>query len=302
MLESFRQDNTTVSFIGSGNLAWHLAPALDNTDFAVREVFSRNPKHAQALVEKLYQADVKLSLDFSDSSSRIFVLAIADDSIASVVQELVLPDHAILVHTSGSQPLSVLEYAATPFTGVYYPLQTFTKSRKPNFNEIPVFIESDDNATQKLLVSMAGCFNEEMGTFREFNLMKDAAASKFAFDNWPSPIVFSGFEIGQKIHTGLPITKSKISNSPVKDVFAHCIPLDKNDANGRMSWDETAVLVAARGYEKYFGAVTGKIIVNKDGSNTWYKTGTRDKFLTLKMPVNQLEHIIDSLMMHPPSK
>ena len=154
----------------------------------------------------------------------------------------------------------------------------------------------------KLLVSMAGCFNEEMGTFKEFNLMKDAAASKFAFDNWPAPIVFSGFEIGEKIHTGLPITKSKISNSPVKDVFAHCIPLDKNDANGRMSWDETAVLVAARGYEKYFGAVTGKIIVNKDGSNTWDKTGTRDKFLTVKMPVDQLEHIIDSLMMHPPSK
>lgn len=155
MLESFRQGNTTVSFIGSGNLAWHLAPALDNTDFAVREVYSRNPKHAQALVEKLYQADVKSSLDFSDSSSQIFVLAITDDSIASVVQELILPDNAILVHTSGSQPLTVLEYAATPFTGVYYPLQTFTKSRKVNFSEIPVFVESEDVATQKVLVNMA---------------------------------------------------------------------------------------------------------------------------------------------------
>lgn len=155
MLESFRQDNTMVSFIGSGNLAWHLAPALDNTDFAVREVYSRNPKHAQALVEKLYQADVKSSLDFSGSRSRIFVLAISDDNIGSVAQELILPDDAILVHTSGSQPLSILEYAATPFTGVYYPLQTFTKTRKLNFTEIPVFIESDDAATQRVLVSMA---------------------------------------------------------------------------------------------------------------------------------------------------
>lgn len=154
----------------------------------------------------------------------------------------------------------------------------------------------------RLLVSMAGCFDDKMGTFKEFNLMKDAAASKFAFDNWPTPIIFSGFEIGEKIHTGLPITKSRISNSPVKDVFAHCIPLDKNDANGRMSWDETAVLVAVRGYENYFGAVKGKIMVNEDGSNRWNKNGTRDKYLTFKMPVDQLQNIIDSLMMHQPRK
>jgi inosine-uridine nucleoside N-ribohydrolase len=154
----------------------------------------------------------------------------------------------------------------------------------------------------KLLVSMAGCFDNKMGTFKEFNLVKDAAASKFSFDNWPSPILFSGFEIGEKIHTGLPIIKSRIRNSPVKDVFAHCIPLDKNDANGRMSWDETAVLVAVRGYEKYFGAVKGKIVVNEDGSNNWNKNGTRDKYLTFKMPVDQLQNIIDSLMMHLPGK
>lgn len=154
----------------------------------------------------------------------------------------------------------------------------------------------------RLLVSMAGCFDDKMGTFKEFNLMKDAAASKFAFDNWPTPVIFSGFEIGEKIHTGLPITKSRISNSPVKDVFAHCIPLDKNDANGRMSWDETAVLVAVRGYKKYFGAVKGKIMVNEDGSNRWNKNGTRDKYLTFKTPVDQLQNIIDSLMMHQPRK
>ncbi|HZW64073.1 MAG TPA: nucleoside hydrolase [Hanamia sp.] len=154
----------------------------------------------------------------------------------------------------------------------------------------------------KLLVSMAGCFDDKMGTFKEFNLMKDAAASKFAFDNWPTPVIFSGFEIGEKIHTGLPITKSRISNSPVKDVFAHCIPLDKNDANGRMSWDETAVLVAVRGYKYYFEAVKGKIMVNEDGSNRWNKNGTRDEYLTFKMPVDQLQNIIDSLMMHLPRK
>lgn len=152
----------------------------------------------------------------------------------------------------------------------------------------------------KLLVSMAGCFNKQIGSFKEFNLMKDAASSKTAFDNWPTAVVFSGFEIGEKIHTGLPLIKSDMKNSPVKDVFARCIPLDKNDANGRMSWDETATLVAVRGYEKYFNVVSGKIITNNDGSNDWDKNGKRDKYLTLKMPVPELEKVINGLMMHLP--
>src|SRR5688572_19964493 len=102
----------TVSFIGAGNLAWHLAQALDNTEYAVREVYSRNKKNAEALVANLYNAEVNSSLDFSNSSSRIFIIAVSDDAIEEVAQEIVLPDNSILVHTSGSQPLSLLGYAS----------------------------------------------------------------------------------------------------------------------------------------------------------------------------------------------
>lgn len=144
-----------VSFIGSGNVAWHLAPALDNTDFAVREVYSRNPAHAAALVDKLYEAEVKHSLDFSNSPSSIFIIAVPDDAIQSVVQEIILPDEAILVHTSGSQPLSALGYAAIPGIGVFYPLQTFSKSKKIDFTDVPIFVESENAATEKILITMA---------------------------------------------------------------------------------------------------------------------------------------------------
>lgn len=145
----------SVSFIGSGNLAWHLAPALDNNEFAVAEVYSKNPAHAAALVERLYQADVKASLDFSTSSSTVFFLAVSDDAIQEVVREIVLPEDAILVHTSGSQPLSVLQDAATAHVGVFYPLQTFSKLRKIEFSDIPIFIESESPETVKVLNTMA---------------------------------------------------------------------------------------------------------------------------------------------------
>ncbi|MFM7428383.1 MAG: NAD(P)-binding domain-containing protein, partial [Flammeovirgaceae bacterium] len=87
-------DNSFISFIGSGNLAWHLAPALDNAGLIVKEVYSPNPRHAEELTERLYQAEVKASLDFSTSDSTIFIVAVSDDAISNVAQEIVLPDEA----------------------------------------------------------------------------------------------------------------------------------------------------------------------------------------------------------------
>jgi predicted short-subunit dehydrogenase-like oxidoreductase (DUF2520 family) len=151
-----------VSFIGSGNLAWHLAPALDNTDFPVREIYSPNGRHAAALAEKLYQATVKHSLDFSASQSGIFVIAASDDAIEEIAQEIVLPENAILLHTSGSQPLSVLGYAATPNIGVLYPLQTFSKGKKIDFKDVPLFIETDNKDTEKVVMAMAKAISKHI--------------------------------------------------------------------------------------------------------------------------------------------
>lgn len=151
-----------VSLIGSGNLAWHLAPALDNAGYPIAEVYSRHPEHAGKLVERLYDARVRSTLDFSDSSSRIFVIAVSDDVIPEVAGEVILPAEAFLVHTSGSQPLNVLIDAATARTGVFYPLQTFTKNKKADFSEVPIFVESEDRNTEKVLVDMAKAISRKV--------------------------------------------------------------------------------------------------------------------------------------------
>jgi predicted short-subunit dehydrogenase-like oxidoreductase (DUF2520 family) len=145
----------TITFIGSGNLAWHLAPALDNTDYPVREVYSRKKKNAEALVSRLYQAHAKDSLDFSESNSRIFIIAVPDDAIEDLIRELILPDQALLLHTSGSKPLSILHRATTPDRGVLYPLQTFTKGRKLDLKGTPCFVEGANKHTEEVLLGLA---------------------------------------------------------------------------------------------------------------------------------------------------
>ncbi len=130
---------------------------------------------------------------------------------------------------------------------------------------------------------------------------KDAIASGKVFTQWPGPIIFSGFEIGVEIRTGLPlINNHAIQKSPVKDAFAICIPLSEQDRQGRMSWDETAVLVAIRGWERYYTLAPGRMVTTAHGDNTWDTTGKGHYYLVKKMPAPAITAIIDQLIMHQP--
>jgi len=151
----------------------------------------------------------------------------------------------------------------------------------------------------KQLVSMAGRFPSGS----EFNVNRDFIASKYVFENWPTPIVFSGFEIGAKIKVGLPlIHNDAIQSSPVKDVFNISIPMAKEDSAGRMSWDETAVLVGVMGYQEWYDVKQGKIIVSdKDGSNTWVDDKTSNQYyLVEKTSPAVVQKLIDEMIQHQP--
>lgn len=149
----------------------------------------------------------------------------------------------------------------------------------------------------KQLVCMAGRFPSG----KEYNVDQDAAASQYAFLNWPTNILFSGWEIGQKIRTGLPlIHNNTIQNSPVKNVFSICIPKAGEDSAGRMSWDETAVLVAVKGYRPFYQVEYGRIEVSSDGSNTWSNEGRKHAHLVEAVPPEIVQTYINKLMMHQP--
>ena len=146
----------------------------------------------------------------------------------------------------------------------------------------------------KQLVSMAGHFPAG----KEFNLHIDSVASFYVFENWPTPVIFTGFEIGWEIRTGLRLIASGLQNNPVKDVFSICIPLSAEDSLGRMSWDETAVLIGVYGTKGFFRTKTGKIIVNQDGSNGWIDDPQGNhSYVVQEMPVSEMARFIEDRMM-----
>ena len=153
----------------------------------------------------------------------------------------------------------------------------------------------------KHLVSMAAGIGQDGKTFREFNVHIDAAASRKVFQDWPSPITLSGFEIGFKILTGMRLINADfIQHSPVKDAFQVALTNDKNTM-GRHSWDQTAVLVAIKGMDPYFNSRKVNFEIRADGTNVLV-SGERFTYLTEKMPPDEVARVIEDLMMHQPKK
>ena len=144
-----------LAFIGSGNVAWHLSQGLENAGFPVVAIYSRTLKNAQKLAARMYDATATDSLDFSESEATVFFICVKDDALPEVCYHLQLPATAIVVHTSGSLPLSALQLNPPVSRGVFYPLQTFSQSRAIDISQTPLCLEAEDPATEAILVEMA---------------------------------------------------------------------------------------------------------------------------------------------------
>ncbi len=96
------------------------------------------------------------------------------------------------------------------------------------------------------------------------------------------------------------IHNNAIKHDPAKDVFRISIPQDKQDSLGRMSWDETAVLVAIKGYGSWYTLHKGRIKVAADGSDKWDDNGAGQAYLVEKVDHKVVQDLINELIQHQP--
>jgi len=130
-----------ITIIGSGNVATHLAAAFKNAGHSIVQVYSRDMQNASLLAYHV-RAEATDSLDNIDPETDLFVIAVKDDTIEPIASELAKYGK-LIVHTSGATDLQVL-LNHTKNAGVFYPLQTFSKTKEVNFNTVPLCIEGGD--------------------------------------------------------------------------------------------------------------------------------------------------------------
>ena len=120
---------TKITMIGAGNLATHLSSALRHAGHEIIQVYSRTEKSASTLANQL---DCPFTTDLNNIiKSELAIIAVKDDAIKEVEKHINFPK----VHTSGPQDLDCLTKSKV---GVFYPLQTFSKTSNIGFESVPI--------------------------------------------------------------------------------------------------------------------------------------------------------------------
>lgn len=148
-----------LSFIGAGRLATQLAQALHDNGHTITLVYSRTMGAAQALAGKVGAVatdDIAVvGAHLKSSGAEAALMAVKDDVLPSLAARLAEAGGTScpVFHTAGSVSIDAL--ADLPRHGVIYPMQTFSKERRVDFADVPVFIEASDDESLALALALA---------------------------------------------------------------------------------------------------------------------------------------------------
>ena len=112
-----------IVIVGKGNVATNLDYAFRKKGIACQMVSSRE------------------GLDHLPAAN-VYIYAVRDEALPSVVAQVVGVGKSLHLHTSGTMPITVFG-DDKPHAGVFYPFQTFSKARViEDFSTVPVFFEA----------------------------------------------------------------------------------------------------------------------------------------------------------------
>ncbi len=137
-----------IVLIGSGNVVFHLAKAFTEAQISISQIFGRNTTDLQKISEQF-------SIPFSTETlvdADLYIISVSDSSIAEV-SSLIKNENALVAHTSGSVSREAL--SGNYRKSVFYPLQTFSKSKNLDYSKIPFFIDAENENDEEILKNLA---------------------------------------------------------------------------------------------------------------------------------------------------
>jgi purine nucleosidase len=162
------------------------------------------------------------------------------------------------------------------------------------------------NKKVRLFCPMAGDFMPAPSKERlkEYNVAMDVKSAQHVFRRWPTPIVVSGFEIGEAIlYPGRSIEQDY--NYALHHPLAEAFKLYLKMPYDRPTWDLTAVLYAIRPDAGYFGlSPKGRVIVDDDGVTQFQAEASGPhRYLTVRREqAARVQEVFVKLCSRPPDR
>ncbi len=151
----------------------------------------------------------------------------------------------------------------------------------------------------KTLYLMAGSFAKPVP---EYNVYNDPPAAKALFENWPTPMIFSGFEIGLQItfpYEAVQKDFSYVRHHPIAEAYRLYVKKPEDHPN----WDSTAVLDAIEPDRGYFDlSPPGRVTLGPNNTTVFTPdTQGNSRYLILKPDqVSRVRQLIADLVTEPP--
>ena len=154
-----------VVLIGAGNVGYHLGHRFHDRGIKVAQVFSRDIQKAQELAESLESGYTNKFDEISALQDCLYLMAVKDDAISTVAHRLRLLSHShrLFAHTSGAISSQILAEHFQNF-GVFYPLQTFSKGRPVDFNQLPICIYASNQVLLSALDKLGRRISQQVQT------------------------------------------------------------------------------------------------------------------------------------------
>lgn len=152
---------------------------------------------------------------------------------------------------------------------------------------------------------MAGTFALINGeTHLEYNIVQDIHSAQYLAEFWPTPIYWSGFEIGLSIrYPAISIDEdfTYLDRHPVPESYQAYIPTPHE----RPTWDLTSALWAVRDDRNYFGlSKPGQVSVLEDGETIFELNpeGSHFYFTIPETDVRMVQELLAALVSEPPNQ
>lgn len=172
-----------IIIIGAGNVATHLATALLKAGYNIRQIYSRTEASASELANQL-GCPYTTHIGSVASDGDLYIVSVKDSALNTLLAPLVQQaPHALFVHTAGSVPMNIWQ-GLTERYGVLYPMQTFSKQRPVNFQEVTFFTEAhspeDLQALNKIAANLGSKAYEASSEQRRYLHIAAVFACNFA--------------------------------------------------------------------------------------------------------------------------
>lgn len=191
-----------VTLIGKGNVSYHLNKAFQAAN---------NVQVIDVLPSRKNGLEIALR-DKKNRDSDVYIITVSDDAISAVSQQLTNID-SLVVHTAGGVPIEALSKQLK--SGIFYPLQTFSKDRELDYKTIPICIEAKTEEDLKLLKKLANAISDTSYEIDSEKRKQLHLAAVFV-NNFSNHLYHIGHELCEENNVPFEVLKPLIKETALK--------------------------------------------------------------------------------------